>query len=84
MSAPAAVEYRVVVRKDLETGSVVAEIPALQLADFGADVPEALDRLQAMLTFHLDCLREEGKPLPPDREGQEGFFLRVNLPADAA
>ncbi len=83
MSAPAAVEYRVVVRKDPETGSVVAEIPALQLADYGADVPEVLDRLQAMLTFHLDCLREEGKPLPTDREGQEGFFLRVNLPAHA-
>ncbi len=84
MSAPAAVEYRVVVRKDLETGSVVAEIPALQLADYGADVPEALDRLQAMLAFHLDCLREEGKPFPTDRERQEGFFLRVNLPAVAA
>ncbi len=84
MSPPAAVEYRVVVRKDPETGSVVAEIPALQLADYGTDVPEVLDRLQAMLTFHLDCLREEGKPLPRDREGQEGFFLRVNLPAHAA
>ena len=83
MSVPAAVQYRVEVKKDPETGSVVAEIPALQLAEYGADVPEALDRLQAMLTFHLDCLREEGKPLPADREGQEGFFLRVNLPAHA-
>ena len=84
MSAPVAVEYRVLVKKDLETGSVVAEIPALKLADYGADVPEALDRLQAMLTFHLDCLREEGKPLPAEREVEEGFFLRVNLPAHAA
>ena len=84
MSAFAAVEYRVVVRKDPETGSVVAENPTLQLADYGADVPEALERLQAMLTFHLDCLRQEGKPLPADRQGQEGFFLRVNLPAHAA
>ena len=56
MSVPAAVQYRVVVKKDPETGSVVAEIPALQIADSGADVPEALDRLQTMLTFHLDCL----------------------------
>jgi hypothetical protein len=56
MSVPAAVQYRVVVKKDPETGSVVAEIPALQLADYGGDVPEALERLQAMLTFHLDCL----------------------------
>jgi len=84
MSVPADVQYRVVVKKDPETGSVVAEIPALQIADSGADVPEALDRLQTMLTFHLDCLLGEGKPLPADREGQEGFFLRVNLPAHAA
>ncbi len=84
MSVPVAVEYRVLVKKDPETGSVVAEIPALQLADYGADVPEALDRLQAMLTFHLDCLREEGKPFPVEREDEEGFYLRVNLPAHAA
>jgi predicted RNase H-like HicB family nuclease len=71
MGVTAAVEYRVVVLKDPETGSVVAEIPALHLADYGADVPEALDRLHAMLTFHLDCLRTEGKPFPADLEGQE-------------
>ena len=84
MSVPAAVQHHVVVKKDPDTGSVVAEIPALQLADYGADVPEALDRLQAMLTFHLDCLREDGKPFPADREGQEGLFLCVNLRAHAA
>ena len=84
MGVTPAVEYRVVVLKDQETGSVVAEIPALHLADYGADLPEALDRLRTMLTFHLDCLREEGKPFPADLEGQEGFFLRINLPAHAA
>jgi predicted RNase H-like HicB family nuclease len=70
--------------KDEETGSVVAEIPALHLADYGADLPEALGRLQAMLTFHLDCLREEGKPFPVERGDEEGFYLRVHLPAHAA
>lgn len=40
MSGPATPEYRVLVTKDAETGSVVAEIPALQIVDFGADVPE--------------------------------------------
>jgi predicted RNase H-like HicB family nuclease len=64
MSGPATLGYRVLVTKDQETGSVVAEIPVLQIADFGTDVPEALDRLQAMLTFHLECLQEEGKPIP--------------------
>ena len=64
--------------------AIEAEVPALHLADYGADVPEALNRLHAMLTFHLDCLRKEGKLFPADLEGQEGFFLRVNLPAYAA
>jgi predicted RNase H-like HicB family nuclease len=84
MSTPSALQYRVVLKKDEETGSIVAEIPALHLADYGADVPEALDRLQAMLGFHLDCLREEGKPFPVEREEEEGFYLHVNLPAHAA
>src|SRR6266516_3498746 len=56
--------YRVVFTRDPVTASVVAEIPPLQVADFGADVPEALERLQAMVTFHLDCLVQEGKPIP--------------------
>ena len=84
MSMPSALQYRVVVKKDPETGSVVAEIPLLHLADYGADVPEALDRLQSMLAFHLDCLREEGKTFPVERGEEEGFYLRVQLPAHAA
>jgi predicted RNase H-like HicB family nuclease len=84
MRKPAALQYRVVVTKDEGTGSVVAEIPTLHLADYGADLPEALGRLQTMLTFHLDCLREEGKPFPVEREDEEGYYLRVNLPAHAA
>lgn len=83
MSAPATLEYRVLVSKDPETGSVVAEIPALHLADSGADVPEALERLKAMLTFHLECLLEEGKPIPSEESEHEGFYLRVRLPAHA-
>ena len=84
MSGPTTLQYRVLVAKDPETGSVVAEIPALQIADFGVDVPEALDRLRAMLTFHLECLQEEGKALPFEGEEQEGLYLRVKLPAHAA
>jgi predicted RNase H-like HicB family nuclease len=72
------------VSKDPETGSVVAEIPILHIADFGADVPEALERLQGMLAFHLDCLQEEGKPIPAEEGEEEGFYLRVRIPAHAA
>jgi predicted RNase H-like HicB family nuclease len=45
-------------------GSLVAEIPALHLAAYGAEASEALDRLKTMLTFHLESMIEEGKPLP--------------------
>lgn len=81
MTGPATLEYRVLLTKDPETGSVVAEIPALQIADVGADVPEALDHLRAMLTFHLDCLLEEGKLIPSEESDEEGLYLRVKLPA---
>ena len=84
MSLPSALQYRVIITKDEETGSIVAEVPALQLADYGGDLPEALGRLQSMLVFHLDCLREEGKPFPVERGDEEGFYLRVHLPAHAA
>jgi len=84
MSTRSALHYRVVVHKDPETSCIVAEIPALRLADYGADVPEALDRLHSMLTFHLGCLRAEGKPFPAEREDDEGFYLHVNLPTHAA
>ena len=57
-------EYRVVLVRDTATNQVVAEIPALSIADFGADMPEALSRLRDMLAFHLECLQEEGKPIP--------------------
>ncbi len=84
MGGPASLHYHVVFTRDPETASVVAEIPALQIADFGADVPEALERLQAMATFHLDCLVQEGKPIPTEEREEAGFYLRVMLPPHAA
>lgn len=63
---------------------VVTEIPDVQIADFSVDVPEALDRLQTMLVFHLECLREKGKPIPTEDREEEGFYLRVKLPAESA
>jgi hypothetical protein len=76
--------YRVVFTRDPETDSVVAEIPALQIADFGADIPGVLDRLQAMVSFHLDCLVAEGKLIPTEEREEAGLYLRVKHPADAA
>ena len=84
MGGPATLHYQVVFIRDPESASVVAEIPALQIADFGAAVPEALERLQAMATFHLDCLVQEGKPIPTEEREEAGFYLRVKLPPHAA
>ncbi len=77
MSRPDTLQYQVVFTRDSETASVVAEIPTLQIADFGADMPETLERLQAMVAFHLDCLRQEGKPIPTEKGEEAGFYLRV-------
>ena len=84
MALPGILQYQVAFTRDPETASVVAEIPALQIADFGADVPEALDRLQSMATFHLDCLIQEGKPVSTEEREEAGFYLRVKLPPHAA
>ncbi len=81
---PVTLQYRIEVTKDPETGSVVAEVPALGIADSGADTPEALAHIQAMVAFHLECLQEEGKPIPPAEDGENGFYVHVKLPAHAA
>lgn len=80
MSGPAILQYRVRVTKDPETGSMVAEVPALGIADQGADVPEALANIKAMVAFHVECLQEEGEPIPPSEEGEGGSYLHVMLP----
>jgi len=77
-------QYHIVFTRDPETAMVVAQIPALQLADFGADLPEVLERLQAMVSFHLDCLVEEGQPIPTEELEEAGLYLRVTLPLRAA
>jgi len=77
-------DYHVVFTRDPETASVVAEIPTLQLADFGADLPEALERLQAMASFHLNCLAQEGKPIPIEDTKGAGFYLHVTRSSHAA
>ncbi|OGB92686.1 MAG: hypothetical protein A3G35_13755 [candidate division NC10 bacterium RIFCSPLOWO2_12_FULL_66_18] len=84
MSGRDILQYRVLVTKDPETGSVVAEVPALGIADHGADVPEALANIKAMVTFHVECLQEEGESIPPGEEREEGFYVHVKLPAHAA
>ena len=81
-STPAS--YHVVFSRDPETKSVVAEIPTLEIADYGADVPEALERLQAMVSFDLECLIQERTAILRGDSEEIGLYLRVRPPADVA
>ena len=56
--------YRVVLSYDSETGQTIAEVPALDIVDYGADASEALSSVKEMIAFHLECLMLEGKPAP--------------------
>ena len=77
-------EYKVRLTKDKETGQVVAELPALDISDYGLDSQEALGRLKRMVEFHLECLVTEGKPIPEEKKTGEGLFLRVKRPVGTA
>ena len=59
--------YRVVLSYDSDTGQTIAEVPALSIADCGTDASEALNNVQEMIAFHLECLMLEGKPAPRPR-----------------
>ena len=77
-------EFRVRLLKDKETGQVVAEIPTLDIADYGPDSQKALKRLKVMVTFHVECLLAEAKPIPQEKRAGEGLYLRIRHPARAA
>ena len=75
-------EVRVRLLKDKETGQVVAEIPTLDIADYGPDSQKALKRLKVMVTFHVECLL--AKPIPQEKRAGEGLYLRIRHPARVA
>jgi len=77
-------QFRVKLIEDAETGQVVAEAPTLGIADYGVDGPEALNNLQEMIVFHLECLQAEGQPIPQEDTDEEGIYLRVRLPVGAS
>ena len=76
-------EYLVRLIRDKETNQVVAEVPALRIADYGIDSQKALQRLKRMVAFHLGCLVAEGKPVPKEPSTGEGLYIRVKRPAGA-
>lgn len=61
MSPSPMLQFRVAVSKDPETGYVVAEVPALGIADQGTEVPESLANIKAVVTLQK---RESQPPWP--------------------
>lgn len=66
--------YSVIIEPDTETGTnkpgFTAYCPALGIADDGDTIEKALKNIKKTIIFHLDCLREEGEPIPaPSLQG---------------
>ena len=76
-------EYLVRLTRDKATNQVVAEVPALTIADYGPDSQKALQRLKRMVAFHLGCLVAESKPVPKESRAGEGIYIRVKRPTGA-
>ena len=77
-------EYQVRLVKDKETDQIVAEIPTLDISDYGPDSQEALQRLTRMVAFHLECLLAEGKPIPREKSTAQGLYMKVKRPVSAS
>jgi predicted RNase H-like HicB family nuclease len=77
MDASGSYEFQVQLTKHKDTGQVVAEVPILDIADYGADSQEAFQCLRKMVAFHLESLIDEGKPIPLEKKAREGLYLRV-------
>ncbi len=75
--------YRVILSHDAETGQCVAEVPALDIADYGADSAEALSSVQEMIAFHLECLALEGDEIPREQSREDGLYVQVRLAVGA-
>ena len=78
------VDYKVSLLWDDETALVVADVPALGIADDGTDAPTALDSVREMAAFHIEGLIEKGQHIPEEPDQGEGVFIRVRVPVRAA
>jgi antitoxin HicB len=79
--------YTVVLRKEPE-GSYTVLVPALPgCLTYGQTIREALQMAEEAISLHVDCLLEQGLPVPTegDRIGletkglEEGFLSRVTV-----
>ncbi|MFH1896505.1 MAG: type II toxin-antitoxin system HicB family antitoxin [bacterium] len=67
-------KYRVLVEKetaDKGTNIYVTQVPTLGISDYGNTIEEALENTKKLIKFHIECLLEEGEPIPePDNSDE--------------
>jgi len=73
--------YSVIIEPDAETGTnkpvFSAYCPALGIADYGNTIDQALKRIKKTIEFHLECLQQEGEPIP--ESSAQGILTNVQV-----
>jgi predicted RNase H-like HicB family nuclease len=74
-------------------GRYSAIVPALGVASWGHDVPEALAMVVEAVELHLESIRDDEEPIPADKDtftvemgdATDGLIhkVRVNVPSEA-
>ncbi len=63
--------YRIIIEPDVQTGTkkpgFTAQCSTLGIADDGDTVEEALTNIRGAIQAYVDCLIEDGQPVPRDR-----------------
>ena len=54
---------------------MVAEVPTLDISDYGPDNQNALHHLKAMVAVHLESLLAEGKPIHQEKRAGDRLYL---------
>ncbi|MEK7623189.1 MAG: type II toxin-antitoxin system HicB family antitoxin [Patescibacteria group bacterium] len=79
-------QYLVIVEPDERTGTdepcYTVFCPTLGLADSGDTVEEALERMGALIRFHLQCLKKEGLAIPKERT-EKSLITTIQVPLPA-
>lgn len=57
--------YKVVVEPDKDGGYVASAPSVPGVYEQGETADEAFERMHEAMTFHLDCMLEEGEEIPP-------------------
>lgn len=80
------VNYRVIIQKEYyEDGTPVytADCPTLHVHDYGSSIEVVLKRIRAGIKLALECLSEDEKRIPVDREIKEkSFVVNTQVPLE--